>query len=166
MRSSIKLIADQKTSHLRELIVKQKVNIKRRRSRSSSKKYFSSTSYKYDLPKSSNKSKFVNAKNYSSHNYNTSRVHLDIKTLENSNNAYVNARGYDYIRKKSVENLKLKGIVTIELREGIENLCTSSSKVNFNKQHITLNYKMIIIFHNLVSGRKYFYIEGIFNMSS
>lgn len=151
MHSSIKLIVDEKTSHLRELIVNQKVS-KRKRSKLNPRKHFSSASYKHNSLKWSAITKYANTNSNSSYNYNT-HGH-DLKTSEYGNNACAydhNARGYDYIRQKSANDQKPKGIVTNELQKHIENLCTSS-RVNFNK--LMLNYKIIIIFNIWVSGYK------------
>lgn len=124
MYSSIKLIVDEKTSHLRELIVNQKVN-KKKRSKSYPRKNFSSASSKYNLSKWNVKSKYANTNNYSSYNNNTCAFDP-------------NARGYDYIRIKSADDPKPKGIVTNKLQKNIEHLC-SSSQVNFKK--LNLNTK-------------------------
>lgn len=99
MNSIVELIVGKKTSHLRELIVHQKIN-KYNKMRSISNHY------------NGYESRFnTKACNYNAHKYN------------------YNARGYDSIKNKSLESWKTNGFVTDKLRNCIEDLCVNSQVI-------------------------------------
>jgi len=154
MNSLITLIADEKTSHLRELVINQKS--KRQRPR---RNYSSGKSFDNHLLKSSNfKSRDYNHISHRT-DYNTSRYKSSIlrnkyttPRYDNSAHGYVynaprynysacgyeystsrydySARGYDHVKTKSYS--KPTGTVTPNLRSCIEDLCnTSGSEVSF-----------------------------------
>lgn len=106
MYSVIKLILHEKTSHLRELVVKQK------NKRGHNKKKFRSEKSSYNcMLKSSN----VNSHDYNLNNHKThSTPKLDYR-----------ARGYDHVKTNSSKS-KCPGIVTAKLKRDIENLCNNS----------------------------------------
>lgn len=139
MSSFITLIVDEKTSHLRELVVNQKS--KRYRPRRNN---FSGRSGNNHLLKSANlKSRDYNH-SYRKTEYSTSRYEYNTPRYEYSTPKYdYNARGYDHIKIKPLSSKPI-GIVTPNLKKFIEDLCnTSGSEVSFIVLFITL---YIIVF--------------------
>lgn len=139
MSSPIKLITDEKTSHLRELIVNQKSKKSRkynkRNNLNSNYTCKTNTSDNY----STNNHKLLNC-NSTAYNYDNSasasRYNFHKTSVSNYNGSdfgtYVdnfNARGYDYVYKRTSNSQK--GYVTNKLKKCIENLC-NNSKVKFN----------------------------------
>jgi len=138
MNSLITLIVDEKTSHLRELVVNQKSKKPRLRKNNSSGR-----SGNNHMFKSSNfKSRDHNYNNHITENntsilygYGTPRYDYSIynssRGYEYGSHRYDNsARGYDHVKIKS--HSKSAGTVTPNLRSFIENLCnTSGSEVSF-----------------------------------
>ncbi|XP_022169440.1 uncharacterized protein LOC111033146 isoform X1 [Myzus persicae] len=134
MNSLITLIVDEKTSHLRELVVNQKSKKQRPR-----RNYSSGRSGNNHLLKSSNfKSHDYNHNNHRP-DYSTSRYKncspsydYSARGYEYSNRNGNSARGYDHVKTKSYT--KPIGIVTPNLRSFIENLCNTSGS-----EMITIN---------------------------
>jgi len=149
MSSFITLIVDEKTSHLRELVVNQKS--KRPRPRRNNSIGRSGNNH---LLKSSNfKSRDYNHNNYkteystSRYDYTTSRYEYITHTYKNTSPRYeynsprydnsarvyeystpkydYNARGYDHIKIKPFISKPI-GTVTPNLKSFIENLCNTS----------------------------------------
>lgn len=116
MNSVVKLVVDEKTSHIRELISRQKPKKKTSKKRSSSH-----SSYNSPFKQNCNSTiKFHGNNRYtndSKYNHNTSTNHYNI-------------RGYDYVKQDSSSLHKPKGFVTSSLQHDIEDLCRKS-KVNF-----------------------------------
>lgn len=96
MNSSIKVIVDKKTSHIRELVVNQK------RSKKVSKR--SHNAKKPNYPNFNS-----NSKNFNSHQHNNYTTH-----------------GYDNIKHKSFNSRISEGKVTVHLQKFIENQCHNS----------------------------------------
>ncbi|XP_026816464.1 uncharacterized protein LOC113555992 isoform X2 [Rhopalosiphum maidis] len=128
LNSFIILIVDQKTSHLRELVVNQKT--KRQRPKRNTPTLRSNN----HMPKSANFRSRSN--NYNNHrNEYTTPTRSEFNTLRNEYSTLrsdTTARGYDHIKIKSF-NSKPKGSVTTNLRNSIENLCNTSEIVSINK---------------------------------
>jgi len=147
MNSFITLIVDQKTSHLRELVVNQKT--KRQRPKRNTSTLRSSNNH---VPKCSNyrsrynnnhrneyttltRSEFNTPRNeystprneYSTprNEYSTPRNEFSTPRKEYSTpRSDTSARGYDHVKIKSF-NSKPKGTVTTNLKSSIENLCNT-----------------------------------------
>uniref|UniRef100_A0A2S2PA58 Tudor domain-containing protein 1 n=2 Tax=Schizaphis graminum TaxID=13262 RepID=A0A2S2PA58_SCHGA len=135
MNSFITLIVDQKTSHLRELVVNQKTKKQRPKRHISTPR--SSNNH---MPKSANfKSRFNNSNNHRNDYTTPTRSEFNTPRNEYSTptNVYstprsdTSARGYDHVKIKSF-NSKPKGTVTTNLRSSIENLCNTSEIVSIN----------------------------------
>lgn len=148
MSSFITLIVDEKTSHLRELVVNQKSKRCRPRRNNfsgrcgnnhllksanpKSRDYnhnnrrteYSTSRYAYNTPRHD-----ISAREYE---YSTSRYDKNIHAYEYSTPKYdYNARGYDHIKIKLLSSKPI-GIVTPNLKKFIEDLCnTSGSEVSF-----------------------------------
>lgn len=100
MNSFVKLIVDEKTSHLRQLVVNQKANKKKKR-----------------YPRKCYPSVRENVVSNKSYNYGNSY------NYENHTNEYCASRGYDFVNNSPVHSSKKKGYVTNQLQKSIENLC-------------------------------------------
>lgn len=109
MMSTIRLIVDKKTLHLRNLVVNQKS--KRSKNRNFKKSYNTHYGHTYYHD------------NFNNRDYN---VHMSNNKYKNN----YNVRGYDYIKHNPKSLQKSKGIVTDELKICIENLC-KNSEVNY-----------------------------------
>lgn len=96
MDSLVTLVVDEKIFHLRQLVVNQKKNKKKR-----------PRNYYYDVN--------LNSGLRNSYGYN-----------ENNLNAYNTPRGYDYTKRLPVRSSRNKGLVTNQLQTSIENLCRNS----------------------------------------
>ncbi|XP_008185199.1 uncharacterized protein LOC100158689 [Acyrthosiphon pisum] len=122
MSSFITLIVDEKTSHLRELVVNQKSKRPRPRKNNSTGRSGSNN----HLLKSANfKSRVYNHNNYKTE-YSTSRYDSSARGYEHRTSKYdYNARGYDHIKIKPLSSKPI-GTVTPELKSFIENLCNTS----------------------------------------
>jgi len=144
MNSFITLIVDEKTSHLRELVVNQKT--KKQRPKRNISTLRSSNNH---LPNSANYNFFVNNLDNQRNEYTVSTSHeYNTPRYENSTPRYAtNTRGYDRVKLKSV-NSKPNGIVTTKLRSDVENLC-NASKVSYvyninNYNYFFLKYFLIV----------------------
>lgn len=112
MDSPLKLILDEKSIHIRDLVVNQKIKKTRKNA----------------FKKSSNHADSKHFNKYSSNTYPS--YTNSYNTSCNYNNNY-NARGYNYVKTKSRNPFKPKGKVTEDLQSHVEHLC-NSSKVNLN----------------------------------
>lgn len=118
MNSPIKLIVDEKTSHIRNLVINQrsKQSHSKKKCLNRNRNSFKYSYSAYDNYASVDNRNFRDYNAYESNNYRK----YDFK-----------ARGYDYVKHKSFNLENSKGIVTDELRKYIENLCINS-EVNNN----------------------------------
>ncbi|XP_050063063.1 uncharacterized protein LOC126552407 [Aphis gossypii] len=126
MNSFVTLIVDEKTSHLRELVVNQKT--KKQRPKKNISTLRSSNNH---LPTSANYKFCVNNLDNQRNEYTISTIHkYNTPRYENSTPRYAtNARGYDRVKLKSV-NSKPNGTVTTRLRSDVENLCNTSKRMS------------------------------------
>lgn len=126
MSSFITLVVDEKTSHLRELVVNQKTKKSRPRRNNS----FGRSGNNHLLKSANIKSRDYNHNNHRTE-YSTPRYDNNARRYEYSTPRYdYSARGYDHIKIKSI-NTKL-GTVTPSLKSFIVNLCnTSGPEVSF-----------------------------------
>lgn len=124
MSSSIKLITNEKTSHLRELVINQK-------NKKSSKNNLSNKRNKH-IYYNANKCSKTN-KNFITNAYECGNTVPDSNARVHNNSTCTidyNCRGYDYVKRKSKSSQK--SVVTEKLKKYIENLC-NDSEVNFNE---------------------------------
>ncbi|XP_025420326.1 uncharacterized protein LOC112690515 isoform X2 [Sipha flava] len=105
LNSFVKLVIDEKTLHLRQLVMNQKVNKKKKRY---PRKYCPGLRENVALNNS-----YVNSNNYENHT--------------NECNAF---RGYDFVKKMEPVHSKKKGYVTNQLQKSIENLCKNVQNVS------------------------------------
>jgi len=137
MNSLVTLIVDEKTSHLRELVVNQKTKKQRPRRNNSSGRSgknhmlksskFKSRDYNYNNNLTENNTSIYE---YTTPRYDNSIYNSSLGYIYGSHKYDNSARGYDYVKIKS--HSKPSGTVTPNLRSFIENLCnTSGSEVSF-----------------------------------
>jgi len=143
MNSIIKLVVDDKSSHLRDLVVNQK-NQKTRKKEFPNKSYHFNNMYNTNIKKCSTPNFYIpnhisNA--FYEYNNNASACrHVnntpvsDYNASKYNNSTYdashYKPRGYNFVKKKPYNSQK--GVVTKELQKYIKQLCNSSSQVNFN----------------------------------
>ncbi|XP_015370255.1 PREDICTED: uncharacterized protein LOC107166201 [Diuraphis noxia] len=140
MNSLVTLIVDEKTSHLRELVVNQKSKKQRSRRNNSSGRGGNNYMYKSSNFKSRdyNYNTHITENNSSMYEYTAPRcdnsIHNSSRGYEYGSHRYDNsARGYDHVKIKPLS--KTPGTVTPNLRSFIENLCNTSGseKITINK---------------------------------
>jgi len=128
MNSLITLIVDEKTSHLRELVVNQKSKKQRPRrnnySGRSGNNHMSSNFKSRDYNHNHHRTENNTSRYEYSNGYYNSGFEYSVPKYDHS------ARGYDHVKIKS--HSKPSGTVTPNLRSFIENLCNNSdSEVSF-----------------------------------
>lgn len=152
MNSVVELVVNEKTSHIRELISRQKpkkISSKRRSSyndRSSPfKNNYYSTSYK----------------SHGNNRYDTNVSKYGHNTCTN----YNNVRGYDFVKHDSSSLHKPKGFVTSDLQHDVEDLCRKSqvnfifikqifSTMNILVPNLIFNFQMLCLIKKLLKPRK------------
>lgn len=140
MSSFITLIVDKKTSHIRELVIKQKSKNQRPRRNISSERNGHSN-HNHSLKSDNFKSRSYNYNKrrteHSAPKYKYSTLRHDYATTGYENSA----RGHDHVKIKCIDSKPI-GTVTQNLRNCVENLC-NTSEVSFIVLLTTLT---IIIF--------------------
>lgn len=122
----VKRVVNDKTAHLRELIVNQKNKKPRFKRHFSSKSNLNSVYINNNYYNNKNNNNNINSYNYNYNKPSTNSIHKN--KYENSD---YSARGYNNIKHKMFSSPKNKGFVTDELQKQIEEIAKRPG-VNFN----------------------------------